>query len=201
MAALGGPPEAELILRQHWRVLVRPVGVLFVVVGAAAFLAAVAPRGGGRDWARIAVGVLAVAAIARWSVVPWLRWLTNRQMVVEGRLVVRTGVLRQEGRAVPLTRVADVTFAQDTLVERVLGSGTLVVVLEDGREPVELPGLPRVAELQARLLRMVDLARDEAWHAGRLTDRGAAAAPFTAGPEGGEHDGAPPGAPVRDPAG
>lgn len=164
--------EVDLVFREHWRVLVRPVAMLFAVVGAAAFLASIAPGGGGRNWARIAVFVVAAAAIAHWTVVPWLRWLTDRHIVADGRLVVRSGLWTQEGRAIALTRIEDVTFTQDSLVERVLGIGTLVVQSDDGREPVEIVGLPRVTDAQARLLRLVDLARDAAYYADRTVNPG-----------------------------
>lgn len=168
MAARKHSDEVDLVFREHWRVLVRPVGALFVIVAAAAFLASISPSGGGgRNWARIAVAVLAVAAIVHWTVVPWLRWLTDRHIVADGRLVVRSGVWTQEGRAIALTRIEDVTFTQDSIVERVLGIGTLVVRPDDGREPVEIVGLPRVTDAQARLLRLVDLARDAEYYADR----------------------------------
>ncbi|MCF2529835.1 PH domain-containing protein [Yinghuangia soli] len=166
----GGPlPEAgvPLVFREHWRVLVRPVAVLFLVVGAAAFLASIAPDRDGRMWARLAVLVLALAAVARWTVVPWLRWLTDKHVVEDGRLVVRSGLVTQEGRAIALARVQDVTFTQDSLLERVLGIGTLVVTPDDGREPMELVGVGHVEQAQAQLLRLVDLARDAAYYAGR----------------------------------
>ncbi len=183
MAARRHGDEVDLVFREHWRVLVRPVVMLFAVVAVAAFLASIAPGGGsGRNWARIAVFVIAVAAVVHWTVVPWLRWLTDRHIVADGRLVVRSGLWTQEGRAIALTRIEDVTFTQDSMVERVLGIGTLRVQSDDGREPVEIVGLPRVTDAQARLLRLVDLARDAEYYAERA----------------GEPRGAPPARTVQD---
>ncbi|MGW0657741.1 PH domain-containing protein [Streptodolium elevatio] len=167
MAAREHTGEVDLVFREHWRVLVRPVVMLFAVAGVAGFLASIAPGGSGSNWARVAVFVVAAAAVAHWTVVPWLRWLTDRHIVAGGRLVVRSGLWTQEGRAIALARVEDVTFSQDSLLERALGIGTLVVQLDDGREPVEIVGLPRVTDAQARLLRLVDLARDAAYYADR----------------------------------
>jgi membrane protein YdbS with pleckstrin-like domain len=164
------PPVVEagpLVLREHWRVLVLPAVVLFVDVGAAAFLAGIAPDRAGRTWFRLAVLCVSAAAIVRWAVLPWLRWLTTRYEVADGRLLLRTGVFRQQVRAIPLARIADLLTRQDGVVERALGIGTLTVVPEGDREPVDLPGLPRVADVQARLWRHVDLARDAEFHAGR----------------------------------
>lgn len=166
----GVSPVADpgpLVLREHWRVLVLPAVVLFVDVGAAAFLAGIAPDRAGRSWFRLVVACVAVAAIVRWAVLPWLRWLTTRYEVADGRLLLYSGVFRQQVRAIALARIADLATRQDGVLERVLGIGTLTVVPEGDREPVDLPGLPRVADAQARLWRHVDLARDAEFHAGR----------------------------------
>ncbi|WP_436786585.1 PH domain-containing protein [Yinghuangia sp. YIM S10712] len=157
----------DMVLREHWRALVGPVMVLFVVVGVASYLASIAPDRDGRNWPRIAVVVLAAGIIARWTVVPWLGWLTDRHVVVGGRLVEQRGLWTQEGRAIALVRVADVRVTQASFVDRMLGMGNLVVVPADGREAVELVGLPQVKRVQARLLRLVDLARDAAYHSAR----------------------------------
>lgn len=167
MAVRGDTAEPDLVFREHWRVLVVPVAVLFAAIAVGAFAASRAPVGSGRPWARIAVLVITLAVVGRWSVLPWLRWLTDRHIVADGRLVVRTGVWTQEGRAIGLARIADVTVVQDGVLERVLGIGTLTVVPDDDREPMRLIGLPRAADAQLRLLRMVDLARDAEFHAAR----------------------------------
>ncbi|UGQ14433.1 PH domain-containing protein [Yinghuangia sp. ASG 101] len=163
----GPAARPDMVLRERWGVLAAPVAVLFVVVGAASYLAALAPDRDGRNWPRIAVFVLAVGLIGRWSAVPWLRWLSNRYTVAGGRIVEQHGVWTQEGRAIALARVADVRVLQPSFAERVFGTGSLAVVPDDGREPLVLVGLPQVKRVRTRLLRLVDLARDAAYHAAR----------------------------------
>lgn len=156
-----------MVVRERWKDLAAPVAVLFVTVGVASYLAAMVPDRDGRNWPRIAVFLIAAGLIGRWSVVPWLRWLSDRYVVVGGRLVEQRGVWTQEGRAIALARVADVRVVQPSFVERVLGIGDLAVIPDDGRAPLVLVGLPQVKRVRARLLRMVDLARDAAYHAAR----------------------------------
>jgi membrane protein YdbS with pleckstrin-like domain len=157
--AIAGASRADpdVVFREHWRVLVRPVAMLFLVVAVGAFLAAISP--GGFNWVRIGILLLGAAAIARWTVVPWLRWLTDRHVVADGRLVMCSGLWTQEGRALALAHIADVSVTQDSLLERMLGIGTLVVTPDDEREPMELVGLPRAAEARSRLLALAEDAR------------------------------------------
>lgn len=178
VARMRGPAaRPDMVVRERWSVLAAPVVVLFVVVGAASYLAAMAPDRDGRNWPRIAVFVLAVGLIGRWSAVPWLRWLSDRYIVSGGRLVEQSGVWTQEGRAIALARVADVRVVQPSFIERVFGMGDLAVVPDDGREPLVLVGMPQVKRVQARLLRLVDLARDAAYHAARQSAPQPAARP------------------------
>ncbi|NUU23456.1 MAG: PH domain-containing protein, partial [Streptomycetaceae bacterium] len=152
-----GASEADgtLVFREHWRVLVRPVGMLFAIVAAGAFLASISP-GGGLNWVRIGILVVGAGALLRFTVVPWLRWLTDQHVVADGRLVVRSGLWTQEGRALALARIADVSVTQDSFLERVLGIGTLVVTPDDDRDPIELVGLPRAADARQRLLALAE---------------------------------------------
>jgi membrane protein YdbS with pleckstrin-like domain len=56
----------------------------------------------------------------------WLTWRTTHFVVTTDRLIVRSGVFTRKGREIPLERINDITFHQ-TLFERILGSGDLVV--------------------------------------------------------------------------
>jgi uncharacterized membrane protein YdbT with pleckstrin-like domain len=56
----------------------------------------------------------------------WLTWRTTHFVVTSDRLIVRSGVFTRKGREIPLERINDITFHQ-TLFERILGSGDLVV--------------------------------------------------------------------------
>jgi uncharacterized membrane protein YdbT with pleckstrin-like domain len=147
--------RVELDLHPHPRALVGPVLSLLVVVPLAAFLAARVPPGRAQGPARIVVAALAAALLVVLALRPFLRWVTTRYVVTNRRLVTRRGVLARSGRDVPLFRVTDITFAQG-LLQRVLGSGTLVVETAGGRGEVVLVDVPHVEAVQRRLNELAD---------------------------------------------
>lgn len=109
-------------LRQHWRVLVVPTAALLVVAVAAGVLLALVTE----TWARWVLLVLGAAVLARFSVLPFLRWLTTEYVFTDRRLIARSGLLTRRGLDLPLASINNVSFER-TLVERLVGCGTLVV--------------------------------------------------------------------------
>jgi uncharacterized membrane protein YdbT with pleckstrin-like domain len=152
---LDADEEVVLDLRPHWRRVVLPVVLVPLVVGLASYLWFVAPHGGTRRPIRTAVLVVALVALLWWSVRPWLRWLTTRYVLTTRRVVMRVGVVARNGRDVPLTRVNDVSFSH-TLVERIFGSGTLVIESAGDRGQVVLTDVPHVEAVQRELYGLVE---------------------------------------------
>lgn len=165
---LAADEEIELDLHPHWKALAAPAAALVAACGAAGFAMAMVPEGESA-WLRWALAALALAAIARWAVFPWLTWLSTRYVITSERLIVRSGFLVRDGRDLPLVRVDDVSFSQGSLVERLLGCGTLVVESAGrSRGRMVLSGLPHVEETQRDLHRLVarTAARSAARRAG-----------------------------------
>jgi uncharacterized membrane protein YdbT with pleckstrin-like domain len=100
-------------------------------------------------------------------VLPYLRWLTTRYVLTTDRLVIRSGILARHGRDVPLNRINDVSFSESVL-ERVLRSGTLVVESAGERGQISLTHVPHVQRVQRELYRMVE--EHQASHAGYIDD-------------------------------
>lgn len=150
-------PDEEVVLqtRPHWRRLVRPAALLPVVVGATSFLLAILP--GGSLQADLRWGVLATAVLVllAGSVAPWLRWRATWYVLTNRRLLVRSGVLRRRGIDIPLYRIMDVRF-QRSVVDRLFGTGTLVVDGGAERGDVVLGDVPSVTRVQQLLQRLTD---------------------------------------------
>ena len=86
---------------------------------------------------------------------PFIFWLTTRYVVTDRRVMMRHGVLSRTGRDVPLTRVNDVSFSR-TPVERLFGSGTLVIESAGDRGQVVLRDVPHVEAVQRDIYRLVE---------------------------------------------
>jgi uncharacterized membrane protein YdbT with pleckstrin-like domain len=147
--------EIVLNLRPHWRRVAIPVVLIPIVVGLASYLWFVLPDDKARGPLRIAVLVVALAVLLWWSLRPWLRWLTTRYVMTTRRVVTRTGVLSRNGRDVPLTRINDVSFSH-TVIERIFGSGTLVIESAGERGQIMLSDVPHVEAVQRDLYGLVE---------------------------------------------
>jgi membrane protein YdbS with pleckstrin-like domain len=162
---LSGGERSVLTLHPHWKMLLRPALLLFVVIAAAVALLVVIPSGRLAAPGRIAVGVVAlVLAIAGFGV-PFLRWQTTTYRLTTRRLSLRSGILTRSGRDFPLIRISDVSFTQGP-IDRLIGSGRLVVESAGEHGQLVLDEIPDVQEVQATLFQLVGdehqrLAREE----------------------------------------
>jgi uncharacterized membrane protein YdbT with pleckstrin-like domain len=152
---LGDDERVELDLHPHWVNLVLPVAAAVVILAAAAVGVAVVPSGSAGGIARIAIAVVAVILLWFAAVLPWLRWITTSYVVTSERVVVREGILSRTGRDIPLQRVNDVTF-HHTILERLIGSGTLTIESAGERGQVVLDDVPRVEYVQSTLYRLAE---------------------------------------------
>ncbi|GAB3590509.1 PH domain-containing protein [Angustibacter peucedani] len=154
---LSADEDVELDLHPHWKALVRPVLVLLVLVPVASFGAARIPDGSAQTPLRLAVLVVAVVLLVWLTVLPFLRWVTTHYVVTDRRLIVRRGIIARSGRDMPLTRINDISFSH-TVLERVLGCGTLVVESAGERGQLLLDDVPGVEAVQRRLYEVAAIA-------------------------------------------
>ncbi|MEU7478891.1 PH domain-containing protein [Lentzea sp. NPDC042327] len=137
--------------RPHWKVLVLPVFWLLVVVVLGTYLAGLV---GDLSWAGIAWTVLAVVAlllVVGLTLVPLARWRTTHLVITSDRVIYREGVVKRTGLDIPLSRVNSVRFEQ-SLVDRVLGCGTLVVESASDA-PIPIDDVPSVEKVHTLLYR------------------------------------------------
>jgi membrane protein YdbS with pleckstrin-like domain len=145
----------EFETRPHWRSMIFPSIVLLVTVAVAGFLLATIGSGTVQGWARWAVIVVALVVIVLWFVRPLLTWLTTQYVFTSRRIITRTGIIARSGKDMPLSKVNDVSFRY-TIIERVLGCGTLTVssASEDGE--LEIRNVPKVEEIQREIYRLAE---------------------------------------------
>lgn len=147
----------DLELRPHWKALVLPVIALLVTCGAAGFLLTIAPSpsktSGEVTW--ILIGVAALIVLIIFTVRPWLHWLFSNYVVTNRRLIIRLGFIHRVGRDLPLEKINDVSFRHDSLLDRMLGCGTLVVESAGEHGQVLLNDIPRVEETQREISTLI----------------------------------------------
>ncbi|MGH9128236.1 MAG: PH domain-containing protein [Acidimicrobiales bacterium] len=130
-------------IRPHWSFMLGPMVVVVVAVAAAiaSFVIAAVPS--------VVVYILlgAVVVSIAWLGGRYARWSTTNFVVTSERLVLRSGVLARRGREILLRRVNDLSYRQ-SILERILGCGSLVIESGGERGAEAVPRLARPFEVQ-----------------------------------------------------
>lgn len=142
--------EVVLHLRPHWRRLVPPAGWVLLVL--AAVIGGFVIWGGTGGLILTVLGLGLLLWVALW---PYLQWRTTHYVFTSERVLFREGVLARHGRDIPLARINDVSFSH-SLLERMLGSGTLTIESAGERGQLVLNDLPRVEHTQTVLYELVE---------------------------------------------
>jgi membrane protein YdbS with pleckstrin-like domain len=144
--------EVLVDVRPHWVFLSGPATLtLLAVAGAVAI---------GYEFPQAPVGVAwvlgaMVALPALWLAARTLRWLGVSIAVTTHRLVYRRGLLRRDVVQVRLQRIAEVHLSQ-TLLERVIGAGRVVVEVQGDPQPLFVEDVRRPRSLQRVLSEQLD---------------------------------------------
>jgi uncharacterized membrane protein YdbT with pleckstrin-like domain len=148
--------DEQLVLRlhPHWKTLIGPLLLAVIVVAAALAGEVLIPAGNGAAVERLIVAAVAILALMLWLMVPVLRWRTTTYDLTSRRMRVREGILTRQGRDIPLSRISDVSFEKGVL-DRLLGSGRLVVESAGEHGQIRLNDIPNVEFAQATLFRLV----------------------------------------------
>jgi uncharacterized membrane protein YdbT with pleckstrin-like domain len=150
--------EPVIIVHPHWKVLAGPVVLAVLVVAVAVAAWVIIPFGKAAPVGGLVLAVLALAVLARVLGVPLLRWRTTRYELTSRRLRVRTGIITREGKDIPLSRITDVA-SEAGLLDRIVGSGTLVVESPGEHAQVRLSEIPHVQYLQTALFQLIEEER------------------------------------------
>jgi len=154
-SSLTDDEQPVLLLHPHWKTLIGPALLAVIVLVAALLVEAVIPAGKAAGVERLVVAAVAILGLMLWLMVPVLRWRTTTYELTTRRLKVREGILTRRGRDIPLARINDVSFQKGPL-DRLLGSGRLVVESAGEHGQIVLKDIPRVEFAQATLFRLVE---------------------------------------------
>jgi membrane protein YdbS with pleckstrin-like domain len=164
--SLAAGEEPVVILHPHWKVLVRPIALTFLVVAVLLVGEVLIPAGRAANGERLALAVVAIALLMWWLIIPLLRWRTTVYELTTRRLRLRDGIVARNGRDIPLSRITDISYRKGPL-DRLLGSGTLVVESAGEHGQLRLTEIPGVERVQATLFQLVEDERARAEHDGR----------------------------------
>jgi uncharacterized membrane protein YdbT with pleckstrin-like domain len=149
--------DEQLVLRlhPHWKTLIRPALVAALVVAVALVAEVLIPSGSAAAVERLIVAAIAILGLMLWLMVPVLRWRTTTYELTTRRLRMRDGVVTRHGRDIPLARINDISFEKG-LLDRLFGSGRLVVESAGEHGQIVLTDIPRVEATQATLYRLTE---------------------------------------------
>jgi uncharacterized membrane protein YdbT with pleckstrin-like domain len=149
--------DEHLVLRlhPHAKTLIGPLSVAVLVVAAALIAEVLIPSSSASTVIRLVLAAVAILAVMLWLIVPVLRWRTTTYELTTRRMRVRSGIVTRHGRDIPLARINDVSFEKG-LLDRLLGSGRLVVESAGEHGQILLNDIPRVEFTQATLFRLVE---------------------------------------------
>jgi uncharacterized membrane protein YdbT with pleckstrin-like domain len=147
--------EGETIvmqLRTHPKKVIKPILLLVVLVVAlvALWVVPLPVDGMVLGIATLALVLLGLVAAAG----PFLRWRTTSYIITNQRVALRTGILTQTGRDIPLYRINNVTFEKQ-LSDRFWGCGTLVISDGTDQPGMVLDDVPDVEKVQRALQDLV----------------------------------------------
>lgn len=143
--------DIVLDLHPHWWFFVKPV--LAVVVSV---VAAVALRGAD-NLVVLALIALILISVA-WLVARYLVWSTTNFTLTTDRLIYRAGVVRKEGREIPLERINDISSTQ-SVFERIIGAGDIVTESGGERGQQTFTDLPKPFQVQNAIYREIERAQ------------------------------------------
>ncbi len=145
----------HLVLHRHphWKCLVVPTVVFWVVTAAAAvgagYTTSSSLNGTGELVVWIVIAVLWATLVFWFFVRPFVSWRTTHFVLTDRRVTFRDGILTRSGIDIPLQRINSVEFRHG-LADRMLGTGTLIIESASD-DPLSLDDIPQVEKVHSLL--------------------------------------------------
>jgi membrane protein YdbS with pleckstrin-like domain len=156
-----GPNERIVIeTREHWKHLLGAMVICLLALAGVVIIQLIAPAEGFWAWLATAGWVAFAVVVLIFGVWPWLKWLNRTSTLTNERLVTREGVIRRQGRDIPLDRINDTAYDQGIL-DRMVKCGTLKVSAASEQGTVVLRDIPNVHEFVRTMNVLVKEARGE----------------------------------------
>jgi uncharacterized membrane protein YdbT with pleckstrin-like domain len=142
--------EVILDLHPHWWFLSGAVTAVVVVL-LASVVSLVAGAPSPVLWLFVVLLLVSLVAL----LVRYARWQTTNFVLTSDRVIIRRGVLAKQGREIPLEHINDISYNQ-TLFERMIGAGNVVIESAGERGQEVFPDLPHPANIQNDIYRQIE---------------------------------------------
>jgi uncharacterized membrane protein YdbT with pleckstrin-like domain len=147
--------KVVLHLHPHWKAIILPVFWTVLLIAAVVVAWIFLPEGSAANIGLLVIGVVALALFFWLAFAPFIVWRSTHFVFTNERVLLREGVFSREQRDIPLTRVNDVSSKQ-SLLERLLGCGTLTVESAGERGQSVLKDIPKVVAVQKAVYQLVE---------------------------------------------
>ncbi|SNT18232.1 PH domain-containing protein [Asanoa hainanensis] len=145
-----------LHVHPHWKTLARPILLAVLVVAAAVVALVFVPSGLGQ----LVIGAAALVVLVWLLLRPVLVRQTTHYVFTDQRILLQVGIFNRDRHDIPLSRVNDHSMNQHFL-ERLLGTGTLVIESAGERGQQVLHDIPHVEKVQTLLYELVEADHDK----------------------------------------
>lgn len=138
----------------HWKVLVLPVLLFLLIIGAGAFGASYAYRHTGNyPYWWIGIGVVGLLLLIYFSLAPFIRWRTEHFVISTRHVFFRTGFFKRREHQIPLGRIQNLE-TNVTFWGRIFGYGTLTVD-SAADEPLAFFNVASLPQVQSTLNQLI----------------------------------------------
>ena len=137
--------KIESQFRPHWSGIANEILILLAGLVVAIVLALLTVEW----WVYVILVVLTVAVAIRGLV----KWYTTEHVITNERLIYRAGFFAKRGTEIPLEVIQNVAFNQ-TIVERLLGTGDLMIESAGTHGQTRYRDIPRPESVQSLVYRM-----------------------------------------------
>ena len=149
--------DENLVLhtRPHAIVALRPALIAMAAVAVVTGVWIVLPANDGGRWAGLFVTTLAAGLVLTKAVWPFVEWRCTHWVFTTERVLIQEGVLRRERADLPLNKIADHGLRQ-SILDRILGTGTLTIDTANESGPERLARMPHVVDAQTTLYGLIE---------------------------------------------
>jgi uncharacterized membrane protein YdbT with pleckstrin-like domain len=148
-----------LHLHPHWKAMILPVLVLVLAIAAVVAGWVLLPDGTGGMVGMYAIGAGGLVLVLWLTLWPYIVWRTTHYVFTTERVLLQEGVFSRHRRDIPVNRVNDHTMTQ-SLIERMLGCGTLTIESAGERGQTVLTDIPHVERVQTTLYELTEADHD-----------------------------------------